>query len=56
MQIGDLVTITSNDEQLTMLGLYIGRPYHCEYSYKLMYDGGKVADFDLRYWKITVIA
>ncbi len=56
MQVGDLVLITSNDKQLTMLGVYICRPYHCEFSYKLMYEGGKIADFDIRFWKIEVLS
>ena len=56
MQVGDLVLITSNDKQLKMVGVYMGRPYHCQFSYKLMYEGGKVADFDIRFWKIEVLS
>jgi uncharacterized membrane-anchored protein len=55
MQIGDLVQIVSNDRQLKMLGMVVSLSDY-EWSCKLMYDGGKVADFDLRFWKINVIA
>ncbi len=56
MQVGDLVTIVSRCEQLRMIGVYLGATYHSDLFCKFMYDGGKVADFDLRFWKINVIA
>ena len=55
MQIGDLVQIVSNDRQLKMLGVVVSLSTY-GWSCKLMYDGSKVADFDTRFWKITVIA
>ena len=56
MQIGDLVQIVSRCEQLRIIGVYLGSTYHSDLFCKFMYDGGKVADFDLRFWKINVIA
>ena len=54
MDSGDLIKIVSLNEVLTIIGVCLERCYHDKFSYKILYDG-KTADFDTRFWTITVL-
>lgn len=54
MDSGDLIKIVSRSKVLTIVGVYLGRSYHDKFIYRILYEG-KTADFDVRFWTITVI-
>ena len=56
MRLGDLVKITSKGGNVEMVAVFLDRTYHDALSFRFMYDGGKIAEFDTRFWKIEFLA